>query len=202
MSNGQNVVIISIHAPARGATSCVGASMVSIGISIHAPARGATNRWARHQRGGRISIHAPARGATSSCPWLDECVFKFQSTHPRGVRPYGSATGSRGGNFNPRTREGCDRAAAVEEGQGRNFNPRTREGCDAFKRRPKSSKQNFNPRTREGCDHPALCRCKVAEISIHAPARCATLDARDCLRDRHISIHAPARGATRALCRY
>ena len=34
-------------------------------ISIHAPARGATSRMERHGRNQQISIHAPARGATS-----------------------------------------------------------------------------------------------------------------------------------------
>ena len=79
-------VSISIHAPARGATSRVKAISGATGISIHAPARGAT--WMQIQwislmqfqstlpRGERreafelmgtgfqISIHAPARGAT------------------------------------------------------------------------------------------------------------------------------------------
>ena len=35
-------------------------------ISIHAPARGATSRFAKYYDGIRISIHAPARGATNS----------------------------------------------------------------------------------------------------------------------------------------
>jgi len=78
--------LVSIHAPARGATLIVCACGVVIGVSIHAPARGATDaandfkasyvfqstrpRGAR-QTGGAcsdqhrvVSIHAPARGAT------------------------------------------------------------------------------------------------------------------------------------------
>ncbi len=57
-----------------------------IDISIHAPARGATlvNRY--RAKGRVISIHAPARGAT-----------------PEYTRPCGSC-----GDFNPRTRKGCD----------------------------------------------------------------------------------------------
>ncbi len=57
----------------------------------------------------RISIHAPARGATCHLDCVFSIFFRFQSTHPRGVRhkvhiglcvflTY----------FNPRTREGCD----------------------------------------------------------------------------------------------
>nr|DAM91677.1 MAG TPA: hypothetical protein [Caudoviricetes sp.] len=36
---------------------------------------------------GQISIHAPARGATSARMTIAASVTKFQSTHPRGVRP-------------------------------------------------------------------------------------------------------------------
>ena len=57
------------------------------GISIHAPARGATSARRRPWTVMyMISIHAPARGATISR----------------------SRSRSRTGDFNPRTREGCD----------------------------------------------------------------------------------------------
>ena len=78
---------ISIHAPARGATSgplrvnitarfqsthphgvrpayLIGERVHQLQISIHAPARGATLSWAGVEGCGDISIHAPARGAT------------------------------------------------------------------------------------------------------------------------------------------
>ena len=78
---------VSIHAPARGATTDVEAYVMPEGVSIHAPARGATLvkgggvEMTRH-----VSIHAPARGATYC--WVEEgqTITKFQSTHPRGVR--------------------------------------------------------------------------------------------------------------------
>ena len=80
-------VVISIHAPARGATVRRPYLCKWNSISIHAPARGATKRLfffiqiAQHfnprsregsdgslddsvQKGDEISIHAPARGAT------------------------------------------------------------------------------------------------------------------------------------------
>ena len=78
--------VISIHAPARGATEIIterdtrkkfqstlpqgerrGLTLVVFaqdGISIHAPARGATKFNSGRSRGKVISIHAPARGAT------------------------------------------------------------------------------------------------------------------------------------------
>ena len=60
-----DTLIVSIHAPARGATqgmTLVGAREV---VSIHAPARGATLYYETRTEAGKVSIHAPARGATS-----------------------------------------------------------------------------------------------------------------------------------------
>ncbi len=101
--------MISIHAPARGATKEKSAparissfqstlprgerlysgqyTCSSCAISIHAPARGATKVTVHfNQNHSNISIHAPARGATGDAKdiWL-------------AVR-----------NFNPRSREGSD----------------------------------------------------------------------------------------------
>ena len=56
--------IISIHAPAWGATDCLPALMMAGNISIHAPAWGATASASQKTADGYISIHAPAWGAT------------------------------------------------------------------------------------------------------------------------------------------
>ena len=77
-------------------------------VSIHAPARGATYSPLLKSAWGIVSIHAPARGATfGQCPYRG--LDKFQSTRPRGARrlilcdifcpPL---------CFNPRAREGRD----------------------------------------------------------------------------------------------
>ena len=58
---------ISIHAPARGATTPPGLPPPPSQISIHAPARGATIQPLLRVQCVLISIHAPARGATSLC---------------------------------------------------------------------------------------------------------------------------------------
>ena len=58
------VAKISIHAPARGATNTTPIRLYIIRISIHAPARGATSTVIRSYISNLISIHAPARGAT------------------------------------------------------------------------------------------------------------------------------------------
>ena len=56
-------------------------------ISIHAPARGATTYLRHTLRIHTISIHAPARGATHISPDMSVRDIKFQSTLPRGERP-------------------------------------------------------------------------------------------------------------------
>ena len=79
--------LISIHAPARGATTWRGQKSRSCWISIHAPARGATFRQPLHGHYAGISIHAPARGATVETYVLISRKLLFQSTPPRGGRP-------------------------------------------------------------------------------------------------------------------
>ena len=59
-----------------------------------------------------ISIHAPGWGATVLCNRQTIIIKPFQSTHPHGVRRATSVISSAfGGNFNPRTRVGCDSKA-------------------------------------------------------------------------------------------
>ena len=55
---------VSIHAPARGATSALNRLLTYPRVSIHAPARGATIGRKLKAVGTYVSIHAPARGAT------------------------------------------------------------------------------------------------------------------------------------------
>ena len=149
--------VVSIHAPAWGATLAPGRGGLVVNVSIHAPAWGATAAavvWAWRPIGfnprtrvgcdlpdqalavghGPVSIHAPAWGATST---VGRC----------GVSP---------SCFNPRTRVGCDfhlssqavTACSFQSTHPRGvrlmgketimlcpsgFNPRTRVGCDAYK---------------------------------------------------------------------
>ena len=106
-------------------------------------------------------------------------VSRFQSTHPRGVRPYKSA---------------------AHEFIGRDFNPRTRVGCDSplphlpF---PSGRFQSTHPRgvrrSQRGDEG------RLQRISIHAPAWGATGQQERLAEAIRISIHAPAWGATVAL---
>ena len=169
--------LVSIHAPARGATQRATLMILRNEVSIHAPARGATrflvagcwhgggfNPRTREgcdtfagiceQLAKIVSIHAPARGATRSC----------------GRRVTGTSS----------------------------FNPRTRVGCDLFCVMYMRFVFSFNPRTRVGCDPSPDEVQRYCDVSIHAPAWGATQHR--CGRDHadHVSIHAPAWGATRA----
>ncbi len=56
--------LISIHAPAGGATKSLRVAQSQYDISIHAPAGGATSPFVDSTRVFDISIHAPAGGAT------------------------------------------------------------------------------------------------------------------------------------------
>ena len=122
--------LISIHAPARGATADFSKSLKEAVFQSTLPRgerrKGRVIRWKallfqstlprgeRHTRSisskpfNRISIHAPARGAT----WgYNFC--KVSSV-----------------NFNPRSREGSDFVDLDANLAVGNFNPRSREGSD------------------------------------------------------------------------
>ena len=153
-------------------------SMASI-ISIHAPARGATKVTVHfNQNHSNISIHAPARGATYSPHEIKE---RLQI------------------NFNPRSREGSDTIRSHFPSFCCHFNPRSREGSDRRSPclfRTRSRFQSTLPRG----ERPVIfvLSTTIQLISIHAPARGATLYHLVLQRGAIISIHAPARGATRS----
>ena len=102
-----------------------------------------------------ISIHAPAKGATSSRYPFSWSYSSFQSTLPRRERP-------------------CFRKFLFFFPY---FNPRSHKGSDGGSRMGKIGNWDFNPRSHKGSDnrerdvlHLFLC------ISIHAPAKGATID--------------------------
>jgi len=124
--------IVSIHAPARGAThpSCLWARNTC--VSIHAPARGATWESDGVFQQVHVSIHAPARGATMIHPLMYMYVL----------------------SFNPRP---CARGDRPDQ--------RTMYLPDQFQSTP----------LREGRRQQRGIQSKSLSVSIHAPARGATL---------------------------
>ena len=143
-------------------------------ISIHAPARGATHNLYYQKIIFPISIHAPARGATIGHT-LHAVSEQFQSTPPRGERPYFSDSRLFAVPFQSTPPRG--------ERHGGQFNS-------------DRTIRHFNPRPREGSDDFDVVGQLDLVISIHAPARGATTCSSSIAGMQRISIQAPARGAT------
>ena len=106
--NAIEIFYISIHAPARGATTDDEIQEQWCSISIHAPARGATIKRQVNPSSFTISIHAPARGATRFCSSCC-CATDY---------------------FNPRSRERSDFYLFFNVCHSPDFNPRSRERSD------------------------------------------------------------------------
>ena len=87
--------MISIHAPARGATfGQLHLVTTLIVISIHAPARGATTDTAGISSSGSVFQSTLPRGERLTSCVYDDYIIKFQSTLPRGERPFNFANSS------------------------------------------------------------------------------------------------------------
>ena len=145
---------VSIHAPARGATGQSAPGLSNQSVSIHAPARGATGNCAGFALKRPVSIHAPARGATQTGQSL--IIFIVVSIHA-------PARGA--------TRINCRRDIPKRIG----FNPRSREGSDASPVARAMDLFRFQS---------TLPRGERRGIGFRSPLRFS------------VSIHAPARGAT------
>ena len=171
--NKETGQLVSIHAPARGATTLADQSDGLVFVSIHAPARGATRRYLSKRRSRSVSIHAPARGATCIC---------FCSRLKHDVSIHAPARGATRRECRPFVREYVSIHAPARGATQPRF---TLHGTTKFQStHPQGVRLSsvidptlidcFNPRTRKGCD----------------------LDIINTLCDFHVSIHAPARGAT------
>ena len=143
-------------------------------ISIHAPARGATFRVAVSPPPDPIFQSTLPRGERLYISFAPFNKKGFQSTLPRGERLQMFTNKLKFINFNPRSREGSDifaktfyvhifisihapaRGATLIRSEWAHFN------CD------------FNPRSREGSDSCVRKNLTSVIISIHAPARGAT----------------------------
>ena len=143
-------------------------------VSIHAPARGATtttppavplvtcfNPRARAGRDTDVVLAVVSRpqfqstrprGARQGSSTSTSSSSMFQSTRPRGARPL------------PRDRFSLDSS----------FNPRARAGRDSILTTRSCSHSSFNPRARAGRDPKAVRIALTSKVSIHAPARGAT----------------------------
>ncbi len=180
----------------RGDTSNVNAYASSAIISIHAPARGATSRGYPGRQTTWTFQFTPLREGRLQQLRLAAVAPLFQFTPLREGRPFRQDSAGITGKF---------QFTPLREG---------RPGCACLM----SSSSNFNSRPCERGDGISAKRIAKELISIHAPARGATIhrheggpqsrfqftplrEGRPLLRGRRIkimaiSIHAPARGAT------
>ena len=146
---------------------------------------------------------------------------KFQSTHPRGVRPPRLRTYCPPSlNFNPRTHVGCDKGASAQGETAFQFQSTHPRGVRHYGRRLQYSVQAisihaptwgatrmsfwrssrglyFNPRTHVGCDK--LTRDDLIEMALFQSTHPRGVRPEGQGAGRHrqgISIHAPTWGAT------
>ena len=187
-------VRVSIHAPARGATSKLSPFRRGLEVSIHAPARGATLRQGATQRGK--SFNPRSREGSDSSRSSSPSVTRFQSTLPRGERHPLSAAPPLYPLFQSTLPRGERLAQQSELFPVSGFNPRSREGSDRKSQAPRR-RRRFQSTLPRG-ERPVSLQEKMKDllVSIHAPARGATRAAGAAERVYRVSIHAPARGAT------
>ena len=213
-------VVVSIHAPAWGATSARALSSFPRSVSIHAPAWGATCQVSGIRRPSYVSIHAPAWGATRSPAHPVQDVHCFNPRTRVGCDLHRGGLGSLARDVSihapawgatlrvrRRARRGCVSIHAPAWGATRpflvllctcpSFNPRTRVGCDSLIRGAPSPVVSFNPRTRVGCDDAG--RFELPYLhgfqSTH-PRGVRLAGSGQGATGQQVSIHAPAWGAT------
>ena len=143
-------------------------------VSIHAPARGATGKTLVIVRHDVVSIHAPARGATSLSIYTPT-IIPFQSTRPQGARPGSPSSSYRVKSFQSTRPQGARpvmTTAHTMQGLFQSTRPqgaRRRRAGDAGHRRQVSIHAPAR-----GATGVARLRHKWIVVSIHAPARGAT----------------------------
>ena len=213
--------LVSIHAPARGATSAT--RSITAGSPFRStPPHGERRRIApfvsplvegfdpRPRTGSdrlagrqavlvRVSIHAPARGATLGVARrLDNRRVSIHAP-ARGATLPARFEGGPDHGFDPRPRTGSDdRHLLADHMPVREFRstPPHGELRDSYAGGRSGGLFRSTPPhgERRVARHR---RTRRQTVSIHAPARGATRREKACYRSVVVSIHAPARGATR-----
>ena len=143
----------------------------------------------------KISIHAPTWGATLSTNMV-QISIKFQSTHPRGVRPKQFDQNTIFFKFqstHPRGVRPLPLLLSVHSSRFQSTHPRGVRLPWIF---TTVLYINFNPRTHVGCDGTKFVEHCLYVISIHAPTWGATTINGITPISTRISIHAPTWGAT------
>ena len=194
---------------------------ISSEVSIHAPARGATST-STNLRERAWSFNPRARaGRDNGRPRKERNVSSFNPRARAGRDVKSSQEALNQSGFNPRARAGRDIDQATGILQGLPFqSTRPRGARPSLDRSGSPLQKCFNPRARAGRDRAGNGNSqRCSQVSIHAPARGATFTQRHAsvvstrfqsTRPRgarlidsvsvyellNVSIHAPARGAT------
>ena len=144
-------------------------------VSIHAPAWGATIAPERQAVSALVSIHAPAWGATPA-PALKIATGACFNPRARVGRDRGRpGTPCRRSRFNPRARVGRDQISSRIILTRSSFNPRARVGRDGPARRRLSVHRVSIHAPAWGATVSVLFCLKRGLVSIHAPAWGATV---------------------------
>ena len=144
----------------------------------------------------QISIHAPAKGATESYDEAYKTSMSFQSTLPRRERLCIYTQYSLLRKFQSTLPRRERRTLARRIMRSTHFNPRSREGSDdCVKQYDRHESISIHAPAKGATVTPADGWVKGL-ISIHAPAKGATLSRSRTCDAGKISIHAPAKGAT------
>ena len=146
-------ILLSIHAPTRGATVVHFYHFHYLTLSIHAPTRGATlQNLALMFEDTYLSIHAPTRGATKDTASLDKLLA----------------------TFNPRSYKRSDTQEVTLSEFNNAFNPRSYKRSDGGGSIVLLIIKSFNPRSYKRSDIFYVIFFIKFKLSIHAPTRGAT----------------------------
>ena len=193
-----SATIVSIHAPARGATFANGVEITASGVSIHAPARGATLCGRCLLLLGRVSIHAPARGATSVASGFRRHDRVSIHAPARGATLDRSTCSATVEGFNSRARKGRDSSTGRRSSSNRvSIHAPARGATPGGPRGPPVC--GFNSRARKGRDRSLSSVCAVIWFQFTRPQGARHHFAKTYEMNTDVSIHAPARGATKSL---
>ena len=219
LRSGKTLIPVSIHAPARGATT-VPVVAVRMGRFQSTLPRGerpspqyvrtmeeafqsTLPRGERHGTTWRrnamqsVSIHAPARGATKY-GLSNVSIAEFQSTLPRGERRSLQAIRAfKNICFNPRSRAGSDapRLSLIDQAERVSIHAPAR-GATPPSFAETAIRNSFNPRSRAGSDYYPQGRAG-GKKRFNPRSRAGSDGIKRGLGlDEIVSIHAPARGAT------
>ena len=125
-----DIMYVSIHAPAWGATKQNFSRIISLGVSIHAPAWGATGTPELAHK-VKLNFNPRSRVGSDEYDWFFRYASEiFQSTLPRGERHAAANTKSPAKIFQstlPRGERHCSTSISTIAS---NFNPRSRVGSD------------------------------------------------------------------------